>query len=316
MKIVILDWITLTMNGDIPSDSFDEFGEVTIYQLTPQELVAERIGDAEAVLCNKALITADIIEKCGNLKYIGLFATGYNNIDMEKATERGITVCNAGSYSTNAVAQQTFAYILEYYSKIAKYNQSVRNGDWIKHPVFSYFPYPTYELSGKTLAIIGYGSIGKKVAEIGHAFGMNIIISTRTTPQNCPYEIVSIDEAFSRADILTLHCPLTDKTKGLVNLGRLKKMKKTALLINTSRGGTVIEKDLAYALKNKIIAGAALDVLEKEPMSESTPLRDLENCIITPHTAWAAYETRSRLMETVKENLRFYLKGTPINKIN
>lgn len=316
MKIVILDWITLTMNGDIPSDSFDEFGEVTIYQLTPQELVAERIGDAEAVLCNKALITADIIEKCRNLKYIGLFATGYNNIDMEKATERGITVCNAGSYSTNAVAQQTFAYILEYYSKIAEYNQSVRNGDWIKHPVFSYFPYPTYELSGKTLAIIGYGSIGKKVAEIGHAFGMNIIISTRTTPQNCPYEIVSVDEAFSKADILTLHCPLTDKTKGLVNLDRLKKMKKTALLINTSRGGTVIEKDLAYALKNKIIAGAALDVLEKEPMSESTPLRDLENCIITPHTAWAAYETRSRLMETVKENLRFYLKGTPINKIN
>jgi len=316
MKIVIPDWSTLTFDGDIPSDSFDEFGEVKIYQLTPQELVAEIIGDAEAVLCNKALITADVIEKCRNLKYIGLFATGYNNIDIKKATERGITVCNAGSYSTDAVAQQTFAYMLEYYNKISQYNQSVRNGDWIKCPVFSYFPYPTYELSGKTLAIIGYGSIGKKVAEIGHAFGMNIIISTRTIPQECPYEIVSADEAFSRADILTLHCPLTDKTRGLVNLERLKKMKKTALLINTSRGGTVIEKDLAYALKNHIIAGAALDVLEKEPMSENTPLRDIENCIITPHTAWAAYETRSRLMETVKENLRSYIKGTPINKIN
>jgi glycerate dehydrogenase len=171
-------------------------------------------------------------------------------------------------------------------------------------------------LSGKTLSIIGYGNIGKKVAEIGNAFGMNVIISTRTVPQNCPYELVSVDDAFSRADIVTLHCPLTEKTKGIVNIERLKKMKKTALLINTSRGGTVNENDLAYALNNGIIAGAGLDVLDTEPMSPDTPLKDAKNCIITPHTAWSAYETRSRLVETVKENLRSYLRGKPINKIN
>lgn len=316
MKTVILDWATMTSDGDISEDVFSEFGEIECYPFTPPELVAERIADAEIVLCNKALITADVIEKCPNIKYIGLFATGYNNIDIPKATEKGITVCNAGSYSTDAVAQQTFAYILEHYNRISQYNNAVKNGEWIKSPVFSYFPYRTYELSGKTLAIIGYGSIGKKVAEIGHAFGMNIIISTRTVPQNCPYEIVSVDDVFSRADILTLHCPLTEKTKGIVNLDRLKKMKKTALLINTSRGGTVIENDLAYALNNGIIAGAGLDVLDTEPMSPDTPLKNAKNCIITPHTAWSAYETRSRLIETVKENLRSYLKGTPINKIN
>jgi glycerate dehydrogenase len=316
MKTVILDWATMTATDDISSDSFNEFGEIECYPLTPPELVAERIADAEIVLCNKALITADVIEKCPNIKYIGLFATGYNNIDIPKATGKNITVCNAGNYSTDAVAQQTFAYILEHYSRISQYNNDVRNGKWIESPVFSYFPYRTYELSGKTLSIIGYGNIGKKVAEIGNAFGMNVIISTRTVPQNCPYELVSVDDAFSRADIVTLHCPLTEKTKGIVNIERLKKMKKTALLINTSRGGTVNENDLAYALNNGIIAGAGLDVLDTEPMSPDTPLKDAKNCIITPHTAWSAYETRSRLVETVKENLRSYLRGKPINKIN
>lgn len=315
MKTVILDWSTVT-SGDISSECFNEFGEVVSYPLTAPEFVAERIGNADAVLCNKSLITADVIEKCPNLKYIGLFATGYNNIDVEKASEKNITVCNAGSYSTNAVAQQTFAYILEHYSKIAKYNDAVKNGEWISSPVFSYFPYQTYELSGKTLAVIGYGSIGKKVAEIGSAFGMNVIISTRTVPQSCPYELVATDEAFERADVLTVHCPLTEKTAGLVCLERLKKMKKSAIVINTSRGGTVVEKDLAYALNNGIIAGAGLDVLVSEPMSPDTPLKDAENCIITPHTAWAGYETRQRLVKIASDNLRSFISGKPQNKIN
>ena len=312
MKTVILDWKTGT-SGDISPECF---GNAEIYQLTPPQLVAERIGDAEAVLCNKALITADVIEKCPSLKYIGLFATGYNNIDVEKASEKGITICNAGSYSTDAVAQLVFSYILAFYNKTAEYDRAVKNDEWIKSETFSYFPYPLYELSGKTLAIIGYGSIGKKVAEIGHAFGMNIVISTRTVPENCPYEITDTDTAFEKADILTVHCPLTEKTKGLVNLERLKKMKKTALLINTSRGGTVIEKDLADALDNDIIAGAALDVLEKEPMSENTPLRYAKNCIITPHIAWASYETRKRLVKIAADNLKAFINGCPENKIN
>lgn len=312
MKTVILDWKTVT-SGDISPDCFKN---AKIYQLTPPELTAGRIGDAEAVLCNKTPITADVIEKCPNLKYIGLFATGYNNIDIEKASEKGITVCNAGSYSTDAVAQLVFSYILAFYNKTAEYDKAVRNNEWINSETFSYFPYPVYELSSKTLAVVGYGNIGRKTAEIGHAFGMNVIVSTRTVPENCPYETADIDTAFEKADILTLHCPLTEKTKGLVNLERLKKMKKTALLINTSRGGTVVEKDLAYALENKIIAGAAVDVLEKEPMSENTPLRNIENCIITPHIAWAGFETRKRLVKIAADNLNAFINGCPENKIN
>ncbi len=316
MKIVIPDWSTVVYNNDISDECFRKYGDVQTYSLTPQEILAERIGDADAVLCNKVLITSEIMDKCPNLKYIGLFATGYNNIDIKKASEKGITVCNAGSYSTDAVAQHTFAHILAHYNKISKYDTSVKNGDWIKSETFSYFPYPVYELSGKTLAVIGYGSIGRKVAEIGKAFGMNVIISTRTVPEICPFEIVSVDEAFEHADILTLHCPLTEKTKGIVNLERLKKMKKSALLINTSRGATVVEKDLAYALNNGIIAGAGLDVLECEPMSLDTPLRNAENCIITPHTAWAGFETRKRLVGIAESNLKSFISGTPQNKIN
>lgn len=316
MKIVITDWSTVVNNDDISDACFRELGEVEKYSLTPPELLAERIGDADAVICNKVLITSEIIDKCPNLKYIGLFATGYNNIDIRKATEKGIAVCNAGSYSTDAVAQHTFAHILMHYNKVAVYDKSVKNGDWIKSETFSYFPYPVYELSRKTLAIIGYGSIGKKVAEIGNAFGMKIIVSTRTQPVNCPYETVTVDEAFEKADILTLHCPLTEQTKGMVNMERLKKMKKSAVIINTSRGGTVIESDLAYALNNDMIAGAGLDVLECEPMSSDTPLRNAKNCIVTPHTAWAGYETRKRLVDIAADNLRSFISGNPQNKIN
>ncbi len=316
MKIVITDWKTVVNNNDISDECFKKYGEVQTYQLTPPELLIERIKDADAVLCNKVVITSEIIEKCPNLKYIGLFATGYNNIDIKKASEKGIAVCNAGSYSTDAVAQHTFAHILAHYNRISQYNSSVENGDWIESETFSYFPYPVYELSGKTIAVIGYGSIGKKVAEIADAFGMNVIVSTRTVPQSCKYEVVSIEEAFERADVLTLHCPLTEQTKGMVNLERLKKMKNSAILINTSRGAAVVEKDLTYALNNGIIAGAGLDVLEYEPMLESNPLRNAKNCNVTPHTAWAGYETRKRLVGIVEDNLSAFISGNPRNKIN
>ncbi|MCQ2469660.1 MAG: D-2-hydroxyacid dehydrogenase [Ruminococcus sp.] len=316
MKIAVLDWYTVSVSGDISSDILKEFGDVNIISLTPPEKTAEFIGDAEIVLCNKVLITKEVIDACPNIRYIGLFATGFNNVDIEYAAEKGIVVCNAGQYSTNAVAQQTFAYILDHFSKIRDYDKAVRNGEWERSPAFSYFPVPTYELSGKTLSIVGYGSIGRKVAEIGSAFGMNIVISTRTVPENCPYEVTDIMTAAEKADVMTFHCPLTDKTKGIINTELLSHMKSSAVLINTSRGGVVCEKDLADALENGRISAAYLDVLEKEPMSPDTPLKNIPNCIITPHTAWAALETRQRLVDIVCGNIRAWLGGCPQNKVN
>ena len=314
MKIVILDWKTMTCGNELSPECFEKFGEVECYDFTSPELTAERIGRSEIVLCNKVRITKDIMDKCPDIKYIGLFATGYNNIDTGYAREKNITVCNAGEYSTMAVAQHTFAMILEIYSKIGIYNNAVKDGEWISSPSFSYFPYTTSELYNKTLAVIGYGSIGKAVAKIGEAFGMKVIINTRTLPEDCPYEIHTLEECAELADIITFHCPLTDKTKGIVNSGLISRMKKTALIINTSRGAVVNEKDLAEALNSHRISGACLDVLEYEPMLRECPLRNAENCIITPHSAWSALETRQRLLDIVSGNLENYLNGNPSNK--
>lgn len=316
MKIAVLDWYTVNINGDISTSCLEELGAVDIIPLTSPEETAHNIGDAEVVLCNKVMITREVIDNCPNLKYIGLFATGFNNIDIEYAKEKNIVVCNAGSYSTNAVAQQTFAYILDYCNKIRDYDIDVKNGEWERFPSFSYFPIPTAELAGKTISIVGYGSIGKKVAKIAEAFDMNIVISTRTKPVDCPYEVTDIMTAVKKADILTFHCPLTKQTKGIVNSELLSQMKKTAILINTSRGAVVDEKALADALNRGEIAGAYLDVLEKEPMSPDTPLKKANNCIITPHTAWASFETRSRLVKIVCDNIKAWQNGTPINKVN
>lgn len=316
MKISILDWKTMTWENELSCECFEKFGEVKCYDFTPPELTAERIGNSEIVLCNKVLITREVMDKCPDLKYIGLFATGYNNIDIEYARKRNITVCNAGEYSTMAVAQHTFALILEMYSKVSIYNNAVKNGEWINSPSFSYFPYATRELYGKTLAVVGYGSIGKDVSEIGSAFGMNVIINTRTFPENCPYPVHSLYECAKLADIITFHCPLTEKTRGMINSELISHMKKTSLIVNTSRGAVVNEKDLADALINGKIAGACLDVLEKEPMNAECPLKNIQNCIITPHSAWSALETRQRLLDIVTENLENYIKGNPSNKIN
>ena len=316
MKIAVLDWYTVNNSGGIPVSQLEELGDVRVFSLTsPGETVAN-IGDAEIVLCNKVLITREVMDACPNIKYIGLFATGFNNVDIEYAAEKGITVCNAGQYSTNAVAQQTFAYILDHFSRISEYDKAVRNGEWERSPAFSYFPIPTSELAGKTLSIIGYGSIGRKVAEIGHAFGMEIVVSTRTKPSDCPYEVTDMMSAAEKADVLTFHCPLTDKTAGIINKELLSHMKPSAMLINTARGGVVNEAELAEALKNGTISAAYLDVLEKEPMSPDTPLKGLQNCIITPHTAWAPLETRQRLVDIVCSNIRAWQNGAPENKVN
>ena len=316
MKIAVLDWYTVNISGDIPTSQLEEFGEVRIIPLTKPEETAANIGDADIVLCNKVLITKEIMDSCPNIKYIGLFATGFNNVDIEYAAKKGIPVCNAGQYSTNSVAQQVFAYILDRFSRIRDYDNAVKNGEWERSPAFSYFPVPTSELSGKTLSIVGFGSIGRRVAEIGSAFGMNIVISTRTQPKDCPYEVTDLYTAAEKADVLTFHCPLTDKTAGMVNSELISHMKPSAMLINTSRGGVVSEADLAQALNSGKIAAAYLDVLEKEPMSPNTPLKGAKNCIITPHTAWAPLETRQRLVNIVCDNIRAWQKGSPQNKVN
>ena len=316
MKIAVLDWYTVSVSGDITTAALEELGEVKVISLTKPEETAANIGDADVVLCNKVLITKEVMDACPNLKYVGLFATGYNNVDVAYAAEKGITVCNAGQYSTNAVAQQVFAYILDRCSRIRDYDTAVKNGEWERSPAFSYFPIPTAELAGQTLAIVGYGSIGRRVAEIGAAFGMNIVVSTRTKPQDCPYEVTDVLTAAKKADVITFHCPLTEQTKGLVNRELLGVMKPTATLINTSRGPVVNEADLAEALNSGRIAAAYVDVLEKEPMSPDTPLKHAKNLRITPHTAWAAYETRRRLVDIVCDNIRAWQSGSPKNKVN
>jgi glycerate dehydrogenase len=309
----------MSMTGDVSYNDIEELSEsLTVYDLTPydDDIIIERVKDAEILLCNKTPITRKVLESCKNLKYVGLFATGYNNIDIQASQELGITVCNAGEYSTNAVAQLVFAMILDHYSKVERYYQEVQNGNWITSKTFSYFPIDTYELSNKTISIIGYGSIGRRVSKVAEAFGMNVLINTRTTPSDCPYELVTLEEAFKRGDIVTLHCPLTDKTANLVCEKTLSLMKKDAILVNTSRGGTVNELDLANALKQGTIAKAYLDVLNQEPMSQDTPLLNAPNVVITPHVAWSPLETRQRLLGIVVDNVKNFLNGEPTNQVD
>lgn len=317
-RIVILDWDTMAYNKEeVSARRFAALAEnVDVYPSTRPEETVKHIGDADVVICNKVLITREVMEACPDIKYIGILATGFNNVDLEAAAERGIPVCNAGSYSTDAVTQLVFAYIFDHFQRVALYSMDVRLGKWETAPAFSYFPYPTGELRGKTLGIIGYGHIGKNVAKIADAFGMQVLIATRTQPENCPYPVVSAEEVFRRADVLTLHCPLTDQTKGLINRKSLALMKETAILINTSRGGTVVEEDLASALNHDMLAAAYLDVLEKEPMSPETPLKGAKNCVITPHIGWTPLDTRKRLLDITEDNLRGFLSGNPQHVVN
>lgn len=315
MKIVILDKKTVTL-GDVSLASIEALGEVISYDLTSQEQVIERISDAEAVLCNKIVFTKEIIESSPNLKYIGLFATGYNNIDLEAAKEKNIVVCNAPAYSTNAVAQHVFALILHFMNQIPAYHNSVCNKAWIHSDTFAYFPYAISELADLTIGILGFGSIGQRTAAIAKAFGMNVIVHTRTVRDGQEAEFVSLDELFTHSDIVSLHCPLTETTAGLICSKNLAKMKKSAILINTSRGGVVKEQDLADALNQGVIAGAGLDVLTMEPMEENNPLFEAKNCIITPHVAWAPKQTRERLIEIVTDNLTNFINGNPIHIVS
>ena len=315
MKITVLDRCTVT-RGDVPLDEIKTLGDVKFYDIVEPEKIAGVIGDSDAVICNKARITDEIMGKCDNLRYIGLFATGYNNIDTAAATRRGITVCNVPGYSTDSVAQQVFAMILHFATSADLYSASVLRGDWTRSRTFSYFAYPLTELAGKTLGIFGFGTIGKKVAAIGMAFGMKIIATSHHPTSYTNVEFVSADELFARSDYLTLHCPLTNETRGIVNSRTLSLMKPTAVLINTARGGCVEEEALVHALDSGIIAGAGIDVLDTEPMTKDHPYLKAKNIFITPHVAWGSYEARVRLIRLVCDNVRAFERGEPINKVN
>ncbi|MBR5543805.1 MAG: D-2-hydroxyacid dehydrogenase [Oscillospiraceae bacterium] len=315
MKIAILDKCTVT-KGDVSLSEISSLGETVFYDVVPDDEIAGAIGDADAVICNKARITAEVMSKCKNLKYVGLFATGYNNIDIAYAREHGICVCNVPGYSTNAVAQMTFSFILALSGSLCDYTNSTREGGWIKSSTFSYFPFPIFELAGKTLGIFGFGNIGREVAKIGEAFHMNILVSTRTPSKCTEYECVGVEELFERADFLTLHAPLTPETERVVNEKTLSLMKSSAYLINTSRGGAVDERALARALNEERLAGAGIDVLTCEPMEKENPLRLAKNCLITPHIGWAPIETRRRLMTLVAENISAWMGGNPKNVVS
>ena len=318
MKIVILDAATLTINNDIDFSIFDRFGEVKIYDFTKDEEIPERIKDADVILCNKSSMSEKNLSGAKNLKYVGLFATGYNNVDLEYTRKKGITVCNAGSYSTEAVAQHVFAFILHYYNTISRYDEFVKNKGWINTNKFSPFM-EMKELFGKTIGIIGYGSIGQKVAVIANAFGMNVLAYSRSAlkenRQSDKVTYATVDEILEKSDIVTIHCPLNNDSEKMCNKEFFTKMKKDSLFINTSSGGVVNQEDLMWALNNNVIQYAALDVIEKEPMPEDCKLIETKNLVITPHAAWAPLETRERLIKIVSKNLQKWVAGTPINVI-
>ncbi|HEU5053469.1 MAG TPA: D-2-hydroxyacid dehydrogenase, partial [Hanamia sp.] len=310
MKIVVLDGFAMNP-GDLTWKNLEQLGETKIYERSSQKETEERIAEADMVLTNKAVLNKELIDSAPKLKYIGVMATGYNIIDLAAAHRRNIVVTNVPSYSTVSVAQLTFALILELANHTALYAESVRNGDWIKSKDFSYHLKPIMELQDKTLGIIGFGQIGKAVANIAIAFGMKVIASHKHPERDQMEGVSFVDEktCFREADIISLHCPLNEKNIQFVNKELLRIMKRSAFLINTSRGGLINETDLAEALNKGIIAGAALDVLSTEPPSADNPLLHAKNCLITPHVAWATFEARSRLMNVVVNNIKAFLEG-------
>jgi glycerate dehydrogenase len=314
-RIVVLDGFTLNP-GDLDWHGLEALGEVTVHDRTPLAATVERASGASIVLTNKSHVSAATIERLPELRYIGVLATGYNVVDIAAAKARGIVVTNVPGYGAPAVAQHVFALLLELTQHAGHHAQAVREGRWSACPDFCFWDSPLVELAGRTLGIVGYGAIGQSVARIGVAFGMKVLASTRTPRGADGVEFTSIDEVFRRADVVTLHCPLTLETQGLVNAARLVQMKCDAFLINTGRGPLVVERDLADALEAGRIAGAALDVLSVEPPPCDNPLLRAKNCLVTPHIAWAAQAARARLMAIAAGNVRAFLAGAPVNVVN
>ena len=317
MKIVLTDVITIT-NGedDLSLAPLRELGEIIAYPLTDYEEIPARIKDSDAVICNKTRLDSTSLAGAENLKYIGLWATGFDNIDIAYCRKNGITVCNAGSYSTSAVAQHTFALILEHYSRVGAYSGFVRSGGWKKSLTFSPIAYRTNELAGKTLGIVGYGTIGRAVAKIARAFGMDVLAFNRSGKTDEFAQYAPLDRLLSESDIVTTHCPLNDDSRLMFNVRTFSRFKEGALFINTARGGLVDEQALKDAVLSGHLSGAAIDVLYPEPMSDSCVLSGVERITITPHVAWAPIETRRRLLSIVCENIRAFCGGTPQNVVS
>lgn len=314
MRITVLDGNALNP-GDLSWAPLEKLGQLTVFPRTEAQDTAERIGSSEAVLLNKVNITEAVLEKCPSLAYIGVQATGYNVIDIEACRHHNVTVTNVPQYSTAGVAQLVFAFISEFACHTKLHSDSVMAGEWTQSPDFCYWKAPLIELEGKTLGIFGYGSIGSRVAQIAQAYGMNVIVCTRT-PKPEIRSPVDISTLFNESDFISLHAPLTEKTRNVVNRTTLSLMKKTAFLINTARGPLVNESDVREFLDAGRIAGYAADVVSEEPMKKDNPLLGAQNCLITPHIAWAATETRQRLLDTVADNLRCFLQGKPKNVVS
>lgn len=317
MKIVVMDGKGVNP-GDMSWKQIQQFGELIVYERTASEEIIDHVGDAEIVLTNKTVFDEDTIAKLKNVKYIGVLATGYNVVDLKAASKRGIVVTNIPAYSTDSVAQMTFAHILNVTNHVDHYARASRDGEWSRCPDFCYWDKPLVELAGKTIGIIGLGNIGMKVANIALNFGMNVIAYTSKEPKEIPNGInkASIDNILSDSDIISLHCPLTKQTRELIKKDSIAKMKRSVIVVNTGRGPLVNEEDVANALHNGLIGAYCADVMCSEPPSADNPLFVEQNAYITPHVAWASKEARIRLMDIAEKNIHSFLSGKPINVVN
>jgi glycerate dehydrogenase len=318
MKIVILDGYTLNP-GDLAWSEIEECGKVTVYEYTPAELIYERAKGADILFTNKTPLNSEMLGRLEGLKYIGVLATGYNVVDVETAKRLGITVTNIPTYGTYSVAQMVFAHLLEHCHNVGLHSSLVKRGEWAEKRDFCFWEVPLVELYGKKMGIIGFGRIGRQVAAIADAIGMDIIAADKYKSDVSgikSFKWAETEELLRESDVVSLHCPLFPDTKGIINKETLALMKSSAFLINTSRGGLIVDKDLADALNNGKIAGAGIDVISTEPPSADNPLLKAKNCNITPHIAWATKEARTRLMNIAAENLKAFLAGNPVNVIN
>ena len=320
MRIVVLDGYCLNP-GDLSWGAFEAMGTLTVYDRTPvddPDEIIRRIGDSAVVLTNKTPLTAAILDRCPAVRYIGVLATGYNVVDIKAARERNIPVCNVPAYGTQAVAQHAIALLLEICNRTGHHDMAVHQGAWSTCPDYCFWDYPLIELAGKTMGIIGYGSIGQAVGTIAAALGMVTIANSRHPwlEGEKPAAYVSLDELLHRSDVVSLHCPLLPETQGLINQTAIKKMKDGAILLNNSRGPLIVEKDVADALNSGKLRAAGVDVADAEPLPADSPLLSAKNCVITPHISWAPLESRARLMDIAAGNLRAFLDGRPVHVVN
>jgi glycerate dehydrogenase len=317
MNITMLDGYTLNP-GDNPWDEVAKLGAFTCFDRTPAEQIVERARDADIILTNKTPLSAATINQLPKLKFIGVTATGYNIVDVQAARARGVWVANVPVYSTDTVAEFVMAFLLNFYYQPQLHSELVKQGEWSRSPDFCFWRTPLAELAGRTIGIVGFGRIGQRVGELATAFKMRVLVNRRSRDRRPPYPIEwrEIPELFAESDVVTLHCPLTPENAGMVNETLLGRMKKTAYLINTARGALINERDLAAALQQGQLAGAALDVVSTEPIAADNPLLKAPNLTITPHIAWAAIEARRRLMDVTAQNVAAFLAGKPINVVN